>query len=140
MRILVKLYGAYRSWKPFTEHEAWLLFKIGAFAEAIGWTLLIIGIILRDFVLHGNEVGVQLAGRLHGGFFMLYVLAVLLLSPSLGWGLVKTVFAGLCSIPPYGSLLFERWVANQRKLASIHYLKARLRLVLFLKSRKITTE
>jgi len=108
------------------------MFKLAAFAEAIGWTLLILGIFLRDFILHGNEVGVQLAGRIHGGLFVIYILAVLLLSPSLGWKLPQTIVAGLCSIPPYGSLIYERIVAHYRQISAAYYLQQRHRFIRFL--------
>jgi integral membrane protein len=106
---------AYRNFRPFTDEEAWMLFKLAAFGEAIGWTLLITGIILTDYVFGGNRIPVTLAGRTHGMLFLLYITAVLVLSPSLGWSWTKTFIAGLFSVPPYGTIIFEFWENRQRK-------------------------
>lgn len=134
MSSILRLLRVYWSWRPFTEHEAWQLFKIAAIAEAVGWSLLIVGIFLRDVVLHGNQAPVQLAGRIHGSLFLLYILAVLILAPSLGWSWFKTMCAGLCSVPPYGSLLFERFAAYTRKIAAVHFLHKRLRFMAALRT------
>jgi integral membrane protein len=77
--------------------------------------LLILGIILRDVVWVGNPYTVAIAGTIHGGLFMLYIVAVLLVAPSLRWPLPVTIIAGLCSVPPYGSVAFERVVALHRR-------------------------
>jgi integral membrane protein len=118
MRNLVKFYTGF---KPFTEEEAWLLFKLAAFAEAIGWTLLIIGICLTNYVFH-SRVPVVLAGRTHGILFSIYIMAVLTLAPSLGWKWKRTIIAGLFSVPPYGTLLFELWASHTRQKQSFVHL------------------
>jgi integral membrane protein len=115
---LRKFHRYYRQFRPFTEPEAWTLFKIAAIAEAVGWTLLIGGIILRDYVLHGNGIPVTIAGRIHGTFFMAYIFATLALAPSLGWSLLRTLVAGLCSVPPYASLIYEQLSAHHRARVS----------------------
>jgi integral membrane protein len=109
-------YRYYQQFTPFTDDQAWTLFKIAAIAEAVGWTLLIGGILLRDYVLAGNGIPVTIAGRIHGMVFVGYVLAVLALAPSLGWSWYRTLIAGAFSVPPYGSLVYELWSAGQRKL------------------------
>lgn len=100
--------------RPFTEAEAWLLFRIAAIAEACGWTLLIAGIAADKYLPHGGSSALILAGRVHGMLFFLYCLASLGLYPSLGWPRLRSVFALACSVPPYGSLLFEQWAAAKR--------------------------
>lgn len=112
----------YQRFKPFTESQAWTLFKIAAIAEAIGWTLLIGGILLRDHVLAGNGIPVTIAGRIHGMMFAAYIIAVLALAPSLGWSWFRTLVAGAFSIPPYGSLVYEMWSAGQRKIRHLRQL------------------
>lgn len=112
-------YRYYQRFTPFTEAQAWALFKFAAIAEAIGWTLLIAAILLRDHVLAGNGIPVTIAGRIHGMMFAAYVLAVLALAPSLGWSWFRTLIAGAFSVPPYGSLIYEVWSAGQRKVTHL---------------------
>ncbi len=100
--------------RPFTEHEAWTLFRVAALGEAVGWSLLITGIALKQFVLHGNNIPVLIAGQFHGTIFLLYVVAAISLYPSLGWSRWRAIVAGLASIPPFGSLIFEQWAAHVR--------------------------
>lgn len=125
---MVRLYRAYRQFKPFTDSEAWMLFKLAAFAEAIGWTILVTGIILTDYVFPGNRTPVMLAGRTHGIMFMTYIVAVIVLSPSLGWKWKRTVIGGLLSAPPLGSLAFELWNSRARRNQDIKKLS---RVVLY---------
>jgi integral membrane protein len=112
--MLESLLSKYESFTPFTEPEAWGLFRIAAIAEAVGWTLLIIGILLGQYVFVGSEIPVTIAGRVHGMLFLLYITATVLLSPSQGWSKSRTIIAGVASVPPYGSLIFEQWAAYKR--------------------------
>ena len=105
----------YERFKPFTEGEAWGMFRLAALGEAVGWTLLIIGILLGKYVLPGNPVPVAIAGRIHGTLFLVYIAAVMVMSPSQGWNLRRTIVAGIASVPPYGSLMFEQWAARKRR-------------------------
>lgn len=101
--------------RVFTESEAWMLFRLAAFAEACGWTLLITGIIGTHFT--GSRVPVAIAGQIHGTLFFGYALASVVLYPNLRWSRKRAIVALLASVPPYGSLLFEQW-ANQTRKAS----------------------
>lgn len=112
--MLLKLIDAYKHFRPISDAEAWFLFREAAFAEAIGWTMLIIGIACKHLPVGWHEAPVQIAGRIHGVLFLLYLLAVVLVSPSLGWSWWRILLAGACSAPPFGSLLFERWAAHDR--------------------------
>lgn len=116
-KLLRKSYARYLAFTPFTDAEAWLLFKLAAFGETVGWTLLITGIILRDYLWVGNPYSVPIAGRIHGTLFLIYITAVLVLAPSLRWRFWQTIVAGACSVPPYGSLIYELVVASQRNTA-----------------------
>jgi len=99
---------------PFTGEEAWLLFRLAAFGEAVGWSLLITGILLREFLPSHSQTPVLLAGQIHGMLFLLYMLASLGLYPSLHWSRRRAIVALTASVPPYGSLLFEQWAAYKR--------------------------
>ena len=101
--------------RVFTEEEGWLLFRIAAIAEACGWTLLIAGITSVRFITHSNPIPVQIAGQMHGVLFLSYALASIGLYPSLRWSRKRAFIALLASVPPYGSLLFERWATSERR-------------------------
>lgn len=122
-KIVSKSYRSYMSFKPFTEAEAWMLFRIAAIGEAVGWTLLIIGVLCRNLPVSWNEMPVQYAGHIHGILFLIYIVAVLVLSPSLGWSWFRILVAGACSVPPYGSLAYEQWSAQHRNLRSFKVLQ-----------------
>lgn len=110
--------------RPFTEHEAWLLFRLAAYSEAVGWTLLIAGIALKRYVLHGNNLPVLITGQFHGTLFIIYLVAAIGLYPSLGWSRLKSFVAILASAPPYGSLLFEQWAAHKRRHEQVHMFRS----------------
>ncbi|MFI5270458.1 MAG: DUF3817 domain-containing protein [Candidatus Saccharimonadales bacterium] len=98
----------------FTENEAWNLFRLAAFGEAIGWTLLISGILFQHFFTPHSNIPVQIVGQVHGTLFILYIVCVIIVHQSLDWNFSKTLFAGLISIPPYGTLAYEQWLAHLR--------------------------
>lgn len=99
----------------FSDREAWNIFRLTAFGEALGWTLLISGIIISRYVFPGNNTAVTIAGQLHGSLFLAYLGAIIFVSKSLGWSKTKTLIALLASIPPFGTLVFEQIIAHQRR-------------------------
>jgi integral membrane protein len=121
-----KLPDPYRSFRPFTEQEAWTLFKLAAIIEACGWTLLITGILVSRYITPGSDIPVAIAGRTHGTLFFVYIVAVAVLSPSLRWSWPRTIIAGAASVPPYGSLVFELWAAETRRHTAHSSLRALL--------------
>lgn len=113
------LFDKFEKSRPFSEDEAWFLFKVAAFSEAAGWTLLIIGIFSQRFLFHGSNTPVLLSGRIHGTLFLIYILASAGLYPSLGWSRWRGLAAAVASVPPYGSLLFEQWESHVRRTKAI---------------------
>lgn len=111
---MLVLFQKFETTRPFTEKEAWGLFRIAAFAEAIGWTLLIAGILIDKYLAPHDSTMIVLAGRTHGMLFFLYCLAALGLYPSLGWPRLRSAAALLFSVPPYGTLIFEQWAGSKR--------------------------
>ena len=112
---MLKLVRKFEAARPFSDAEAWMLYRIAAFAEAIGWTLLIAGILISHYLTPGNNDAVFIAGNVHGTIYLCYFVAPLVLYPSLGWPRGKAVAAVIAGIPPYGSLLFEMFAAHRRK-------------------------
>jgi integral membrane protein len=111
---LLNLLSKLESTKPFTETEAWTLYKIVALSEAVGWTLLIVGILIRHFGLPGHDIAVPIAGQIHGTIFLIYFGVLVTIYSSLRWSRKKFLAAIVAGIPPYGSLAFEQWAARSR--------------------------
>ena len=110
---MIRLLQYYQNFRPFTDSEAWYLFRLAAFGEAIGWSLLIVGIAWEAYT--GSHTLVAVGGRIHGMLFVTYIAAVLAFAPSMRWSFPQTIFGGLMSTPPYGSLVFEKLVSWQRR-------------------------
>jgi integral membrane protein len=104
----------------FTNKEAWWIYRLGAFLEAIGWTLLISAIIYRRFDLPEYESFISVAGRLHGIFFVAYFAAVIATARSMGWGLWRIGLALAAGVPPFTSLVFEQIMSWHRKKHPVH--------------------
>ena len=89
--------------------------------------LLIIGIACKQLPVTWNLIPVGIAGVIHGVLFLVYCVAVVALAPSLGWGWFKTIVAGLFSVPPYGTLVFEQYAARQRDWTDMKHLHRTVR-------------
>lgn len=99
----------------FTDHEAWTLYRLFAFVETFGWTLLISAIIYRKFNLPLDNIFVSIAGTVHGLFFGLYFIFVLITARSMMWGFWRVSGALLAGMPPYTSFAYEKFMAHHRK-------------------------
>lgn len=108
------LFRKFEQNQVFTENEAWLLFQIAAIAEACGWALLISGIVISKYLLHGNQLSILIAGQFHGILFLSYAISSIGLYPALRWSRKRVLIALLASIPPFGSLFFEWWAQSIR--------------------------
>jgi integral membrane protein len=83
-------------------------FRAVAIAEAVSWVLLLAGMFLK-WVLRTTEVGVQLAGPVHGAVFLAYVLVTLVAWRVLRWSPRTLLIALVASVPPLCTVWFERW-------------------------------
>lgn len=81
------------------------LFSLFAFAEAVTWTLLIAGMILKYTGV--TEIGVRIGGGIHGFVFLSYCVVTVLVGTSQRWHLGRTVLGLLTSIVPYATIPFE---------------------------------
>lgn len=107
--------GKLESVRPFSQTEAWNIFRLAAFAEAVGWTLLISAIIIQHYHLSGAGVAIPIAGQIHGAIFIGYFGVLIAVYSSLGWSRKKALAAIVAGVPPYGTLLFELWAARKRR-------------------------
>ena len=86
-----------------------------ATAEAITWTLLILGMILK----YGVKVGdwpVSIGGFVHGLVFIAYVVTAVLIGLNQRWPKGLIVVASATSVIPYLTIAFDRWLEKRGKL------------------------
>jgi len=119
-RIVRPILWVYHQTHWFTDKEAWGVFRFFAFAEAVGWTLLIGAILYRNIGLPEADSVISFAGHIHGMLFGLYFVFVLVTARSMEWGLGKITAAIIAGMPPYGSVLFEQYMAFQRKRQPVY--------------------
>jgi integral membrane protein len=91
------------------------LFRAVAIAEAVTWVLLLAGMFVK-WVLRASEVGVHLAGPVHGAVFVGYVGVTLLAGRVLRWSPRTLVLALAASVPPLCTVWFERWAVRAGRL------------------------
>ncbi len=82
------------------------LFTTFAIAEAITWTLLIAGMILK-YVTHTTELGVRIGGGIHGFVFLTYCVVTVLIGTSQRWRAGQIATGLLSAIIPYATIPFE---------------------------------
>jgi len=71
------------------------------------------------YVLDQGERGVEVFGRVHGVVVLVYVAAALMTSRRQRW-IPRTLLASLlASVPPFGSIVFERWATRTGQLGAV---------------------
>lgn len=99
----------------FSDADAWMLFRLAAFVEAIGWTLLISAIASRRLGMPGADIAVSIAGTVHGVFFLCFFIFLLVTARSMAWGPWRIVGGLAAGNIPYASVAFERLMAWHRR-------------------------
>lgn len=80
-------------------------FRTLAIAEAVSWTLLIGGIIIRN--LFDAPLAVTIGGGIHGFVFLSYGAVAVLVAWNNRWGIVPTVCAVGAAVIPYATVPTE---------------------------------
>jgi integral membrane protein len=93
-------------------------FRILAIAEACSWAALLVGMYFK-WIAQTSELGVEIAGPVHGALFVGYGVAALALWRLQRWSFPVALFAGLSAVFPFATVAFERW-AGKRGLLSEH--------------------
>jgi integral membrane protein len=93
------------------------LFRVLAFAEAVTWTLLITGLILRATV--GLDVAVSIGGAIHGFVFLAYGATAVLLTVNQRWSVGTAILTIGSAIVPYATIPVELWLARTGRLAGV---------------------
>ncbi|QDQ97769.1 DUF3817 domain-containing protein [Tomitella fengzijianii] len=93
-------------------------FRLVAFWEAVTWLILLIGMVFKWGF--GFDAAVKIPGMLHGiTGFMLFVLVTLITAGALKWNAKVTLLALISSVPPFGTIVFERWAVRNGLLAEL---------------------
>lgn len=87
-------------------------FRTLAAGEALSWAALLAGMYFK-WVAGTTEVGVQVAGPVHGTLFVAYGLTALALWRVQRWPFQVAFLAGLSAVFPFATVLFERWAGRQ---------------------------
>ncbi|MEV8252902.1 DUF3817 domain-containing protein [Rhodoglobus sp. NPDC076762] len=90
------------------------LFRVLAFAEAVTWTLLITGLILRATA--GLDVAVSIGGAIHGFVFLAYGATAVLLTVNQRWNVGTAVLTIGSAVIPYATIPVELWLARSGRL------------------------
>ncbi|MFC7329942.1 DUF3817 domain-containing protein [Marinactinospora rubrisoli] len=90
-------------------------FRVIAAVEAVTWAGLLAGMVVKYLVVH-NEIGVKVFGPLHGAAFLGYVAVAVLAWIVLRWSPLTGVLALVASVPPLGTVIFERWASRTGRI------------------------
>lgn len=91
-------------------------FRVIAFAEALSWVGLLIGMYFKYLGTPRTEIGVTVFGPVHGAIFLAFVVAALLAGTAYTWGPGTWLLALLASIAPLGSVIFLIWIDRVGRL------------------------
>ncbi|WP_295821504.1 DUF3817 domain-containing protein [uncultured Microbacterium sp.] len=90
------------------------LFRTLAIAEAISWTLLIGGVIVR--AVADLPLAVSIGGGIHGFVFLAYGATAVLVALNQRWGLGPTALAVVSAVIPYATIPTEIWLHRTGRL------------------------
>lgn len=91
-------------------------FRLIALAEAVSWVGLLVGMYFKYLGTPRTEVGVKVFGPIHGGIFLAFVVAAVLVGMAHKWGIGTWILALLASIVPLGSVIFVMWADRTARL------------------------
>jgi integral membrane protein len=91
------------------------LFRRFAFAEAVTWTLLIGGLIIKATV-GAPQLALTVVGGIHGAVFLTYAVIASITGVNQRWGILRTVLAVALAIVPYATVPFEIYVERSGRL------------------------
>jgi integral membrane protein len=93
------------------------VFRVLALAEALSWAALLAGMYFK-WIAKTTELGVEIAGPIHGALFIGYGLTALVLWRQQRWPFLVALFAGFSAVLPFATVLFERWAGNRGYLSA----------------------
>ncbi len=63
-----------------------------------------------------DEIGVKIFGPIHGALFVCYLVLAVLLWRRRPWSTRTGTLAVLAGVPPFGTVVFERWATRTGRL------------------------
>jgi integral membrane protein len=93
-------------------------FRIVAFAEAVSWIGLLVGMYFKYLGEPRTEIGVKIFGMVHGLVFVAFVVIALLVGLAFTWSAATWSLALLGSIVPLGSVIFLIWAERTGRLGT----------------------
>ncbi|MEH3138743.1 MAG: DUF3817 domain-containing protein [Mycobacterium kyogaense] len=103
--------------RAFDVRDAAAWFRLIAFAEALSWIGLLVGMYFKYAGTPRTEVGVKVFGPIHGGVFIAFVVAAVFTGMALRWKLGTWLLALLGSIVPLGSVIFLIWADRTGRMS-----------------------
>jgi len=91
------------------------VFRTLAVTEAITWACLLVGMFVK-YVVGTTELGVQVAGPIHGVAFISYCLVTVVVGIDQQWSRGRIVLGLLSSVPPLMTVWFDRHVETRAGL------------------------
>ena len=101
-----------------TRGVAWW-FRFIAFAEAVSWVGLLVGMYFKYLGSPRTEIGVKVFGMAHGLIFIGFVVAALLAGIAFKWTIGTWLLAAIASIVPLGSVIFLIWADRTGKMGAV---------------------
>ena len=111
--------------RVFDRGSAAAWFRLIAFAEAVSWVGLLVGMYFKYLGSPRTELGVKVFGMAHGLIFMAFVVTALVVGVAAKWSLSTWLLALLASVVPLGSVIFLIW-ADRTGLMGVAAVRAGL--------------
>ncbi len=92
-----------------------IFYRSIAIAEAVTWTLLIAGMIMK-YALKMGDWPVTVGGFVHGLVFIAYVTTAVLVGLNQRWPTKLIVGAAATAFVPYLTIPFDRWLESKERL------------------------
>lgn len=90
-------------------------FRTVAIAEAVTWTLLIAGLLMK-YVFDLGDLGVRIGGSIHGFVFLTYAATAIVVGLNQRWKPGLIVLGVGSAIVPYATIPFDLWLERKNKL------------------------
>ncbi len=90
------------------------LFGVVAIAEAVSWTLLIAGLVLRRTL--DLDIAVTIGGAVHGLVFLAFIASTSVVALNQRWGAGVTTVAVMSAVIPYATIPAELWLRRSERL------------------------
>jgi integral membrane protein len=100
----------------FADRNVASWFRFIAFAEAVSWVGLLVGMYFKYLGSPRTEIGVKVFGMVHGLVFIAFVVIGLLVGMAFKWAVSTWLLALLASIVPLASVIFLIWADRTGRL------------------------